>query len=119
MPAVIGKVKKYLPRGWQVRFSSVYVDTLVPTSYNGFMEDSINLLDYVFVVAPCPECGQQIRLPFSWTLTPGRKVDCPVCGYPYGLVIGGDLAPNLEKGFQRLQEQIREKGCWVEVHSYP
>lgn len=82
------------------------------------MEPAINLLDYVFVVAPCPECGHSTRLPFSWA-TKGQEIDCPTCNHPYGLRFAGDLPLRIEQAFQKIQEGIREKGCWVEVHPYP
>ena len=82
------------------------------------MEEPIKLLDYLYIAVPCPKCSNKISIPFSWALG-GREIDCPACGHPYGIDVGGSLLPKLEWGFEEFQKMLRQQGCWVEVHSYP
>ena len=82
------------------------------------MQEPIKLFDYLHIVTSCRGCGHRICLPFSLVLT-GQEIECPVCDYAYGFGLGGDLAPKIEEGFQKIQAQLRDEGCWVEVRPYP
>ena len=83
------------------------------------MQNSFNLLDQLFIVAPCPKCSHQSRVPFYFALGDGQQIDCPSCNHPYGVLLGGGMAEALERGFQKIQAQLGQKGCWVEVRPYP
>jgi len=82
------------------------------------MEDPIKILDFIFIATPCPDCHHVRKTSFSRALQK-QQLDCPQCGFPYGIDLGGEAVSRIEEYFQQIQGQVREKGCWVEVYPFP
>ena len=82
------------------------------------IQEPIKLLDVLVLVVPCPSCHNPVHVPFSAAVR-GQELDCLLCHQPLGMKIGRNKVEAFEPGFQVLQAQIREQGCWVEVRPFP
>ena len=83
------------------------------------MLDPITILDHVVLVILCPECGTEVRTPFTAVTGDGQELHCLGCDMGFRMKIGGRAMPQVEAAFQRIQDQLRQQGCWVEVRPYP
>ena len=81
-------------------------------------EPVAKLSDYLIVVASCSRCRSPVRILFS-ALVQSQRLSCESCGQSWQFDLDSAALSAIDQNFRRLEDPIRDREAWVEVHQYP
>lgn len=82
------------------------------------MIEPVSFMEYLDLVSVCPYCKKEARMAFSQAVNT-KEIQCVGCAQGFAVDVEAPLMIQVATALERLQEQLRETGCWVEVRPYP